>query len=624
MCGIAGYISTLGKEVPAELIQRMTDAVAHRGPDGQGIWRQGAVALGHRRLSILDLSELGHQPMRDAESGCVISYNGEIYNYLELRQELAKRGYQFRSNTDTEVILKAYDCWGQACVERFNGMWAFAIHDPRRNIVFCSRDRFGVKPFYYAETAQGFAFGSEIRQLLPLLPQVRADMGVLVGFLDARVAEHPDCTFFSGVRKLPGGHNLVFDLTARQYAIQRHYDLCRGQEYAVLDDGQALTRFDALFDDAIRLRLRSDVQVGTCLSGGMDSSSIATRAAESYRRASQQDFSAITAISEDPVTDESEFARLVVEASGLKWHTVKPVYGDFRASIDAVVRAQEEPFASASVIMQYFVMREARQAGIPVLLDGQGGDETLLGYDRYFADHLLHSLRTFRLKQACAVVTGLVRNGRPGALRALVWNLLYFHAPLLRRLATRGQRALLRPQWRALAAGADGEKQTDGDLFALQKREIERTNLPALLRYEDKNSMAHSIETRLPFLDYRVVELAASLPVAVKLRDGWGKYLLRKAMDVRMPATIVWRKHKFGFEAPESRWMRLHGDSIRETIASSHLLRELFLPQALEAQALRRLKQGLLWRLYSVALWEREFGIVSTGCSGHETWLSQE
>lgn len=609
MCGIAGYISTIDVEVPPGLIQRMTDAVAHRGPDGAGIWRAGGVAFGHRRLSILDLSELGHQPMVDAEAGLVITFNGEVYNYVEIRQLLVEQGYRFRSNSDTEVILKAYDFWGEECVQKFNGMWAFAIYDPRRKIVFCSRDRFGVKPFYYCETAQGLAFGSEIRQLLPLLPRVQADMDVLVAFLDARVAEPLDRTFFAGVRKLPGGHNLVFDLATRKYTVQRHYALDQQKGHAALDDEQALVRFDALFDDAIRLRLRSDVQVGTCLSGGMDSSSIATRAARSYRHASQRDFSAITAISEDPATDESEFARLVVEDAGLKWITVKPGYDDFRAAIDAVVRAQEEPFASASIVMQYFVMREARRVGIPVLLDGQGGDETLLGYDRYFADHLLQSLRHFRLGRAWDVVRGLRRNGRPGSLRALIWNLLYFHAPLLRRLATRGQRAIFQPRWQALAGAAEGGQASGGSMFALQKREIECTNLPALLRYEDKNSMAHSIETRLPFLDYRLVELATALPVNVKLHDGWGKYLLRKAMDGRMPPGIVWRKHKFGFEAPEGRWMRLHADAIRAAIGTSRLLREIMQPQALEGQGLRKLKQGLLWRLYSVALWEREFGV---------------
>lgn len=593
-----------------ELIKNMTGAVAHRGPDGQGIWRQGSVALGHRRLSILDLSELGHQPMVDEISGCVISYNGEIYNYLELRQELAGRGYLFRSHTDTEVILKAYDCWGQACVEKFNGMWAFAIHDPRRNIVFCSRDRFGVKPFYYAELTGAFAFGSEIRQLLPLLPQREADAQVLFGFLVARVAEDPERSFFSGVRKLPGGHSLVYDLTTGTYEISRHYSLESRSEYVTLGLEEALETFDGLFKDAIRLRLRSDVRVGTCLSGGMDSSSIATLAGEAYRLQTGQAFSAITAISEDTGTDESGFARSIVEHVGLDWITITPGYDEFRAAINDVVRAQEEPFASASVFMQFFVMREARRAGIPVLLDGQGGDETLLGYDRYFADHLLQSLKSLRPAVAWSVVAGLLRNGRPGALRALLWNLLYFHAPPIRRFATRDQLALFRAEFEPSLHAVSGPQRVYSGLLGMQKQEIERTNLPVLLRYEDKNSMAHSIETRLPFLDYRLVEFAISVETEIKLHEGWGKYLLRKAMEHRMPAEIVWRKHKFGFEAPESRWMRQHESDVHRAIEESVLLRQIC---SLERGAVRHVagrNQGMLWRLYSVALWEREFCVT--------------
>lgn len=593
-----------------ELIQNMTDAVAHRGPDGQGIWRRGSVALGHRRLSILDLSELGHQPMVDEVSGCVISYNGEIYNYLELRQELAGRGYLFRSHTDTEVILKAYDCWGQACVEKFNGMWAFAIYDPRRNIVFCSRDRFGVKPFYYAELAGGFAFGSEIRQLLPLLPQRKADAHVLFGFLVARVAENTERSFFAGVRKLPGGHSLVYDLATNTYAIRRYYSLEYRSGYATLDLKDALGTFDSLFQDAIRLRLRSDVRVGTCLSGGMDSSSIATLAGAAYRLQTGQPFSAITAISEDPATDESGFARSIVEHAGLDWITIKPGYDDFRAAIDGVVRAQEEPFASASVFMQFFVMREARRAGIPVLLDGQGGDETLLGYDRYFADHLLQSLKSLRPAVAWRVFDGLRRNGRPGALRALLWNSLYFHAPAIRRFATRDQLALFRPDFRSQVRAASRTPMACTNMFGMQKQELEQTNLPVLLRYEDKNSMAHSIETRLPFLDYRLVEFSSSVATEVKLHDGWGKYLLRKSMEFRMPSEIVWRKHKFGFEAPELQWMRMHRDDIRETIASSDLLRTICPDLSVEAQVGQRSNQGMLWRLYSAARWAREFEVT--------------
>jgi asparagine synthase (glutamine-hydrolysing) len=547
--------------------------------------------------------------MVDAGNGSVITYNGEIYNYLELRQELTGRGYQFRSNSDTEVILKAYDCWGQACVERFNGMWAFAIYDPARQLVFCSRDRFGVKPLYYAEPAGDFAFGSEIRQLLPLLPSVGADAGALFSFLVARVAEDPERTFYAGVRKLPGGHNLVFDLTTRKFSIKRYYSLEVRADYASLDLGAALEIFHGLFRDAVQLRLRSDVRVGTCLSGGMDSSSIATLAAEAYGQQSSQAFSAITAISEDRATDESEFARRIVDKSGLDWITVKPGYEDFRETIGAVVRAQEEPFASASVFMQYFVMREARRAGIPVLLDGQGGDETLLGYDRYFADFLLQSLKDGQSAQAFRVLTGLRRNGRKGAFGAMLRNLLYFHAPGLRRWATRDQVSLFRPEFDPLIRKAGGSVRTYGGLFGMQKEEIERTNLPVLLRYEDKNSMAHSIETRLPFLDYRLVEFATSASTAIKLHDGWGKYLLRKSMEDRMPSDIVWRKHKFGFEAPESKWMRLHATDIQSTIQSSRLLVEISRKGALGADGVGRLNQGMLWRLYSVALWAKEFDV---------------
>lgn len=609
MCGIAGFIATPGQPVPEGLIQRMTDLVAHRGPDGQGVWSQGQVAFGHRRLAIVDLSDLGRQPMEDPASGCVITYNGEIYNHVELRRELIGRGYAFRSQSDTEVILKAYDCWGQACVEHFNGMWAFAIHDPRRRLVFCSRDRFGVKPFYYATPPGGFAFGSEIRQLLPLLGACRANMEVLSGFLAARVAEDPQRSFFEGVHKLPGGHSLVFDLAADRFSVHRHYRLEPRSQFARMGMGDALEAFQELFADAIRLRLRSDVRVGTCLSGGMDSSSIATLAAAEYRKSTEQPFTAVTAVSEDPATDESAYARRVVDDCGLQWIRLTPGYEDFRSVLDQVVIAQEEPFSGASIVMQYFVMREARRAGIPVLLDGQGGDETLLGYERYFADHLLQSIRDMRGSDAWAVIAGLHRNGRAGALKGLMWNLLYFHVPALRRMALRKSQAALLPEF-AAASRQDGRARgDDSGMFALQKQEIELTNLPALLRYEDKNSMAHSIETRLPFLDYRLVEFATSVATGVKLHDGWGKFLLRKSMERRMADEIVWRKHKFGFEAPESRWMRQHADSIGTLVRSSPLLGAVLARGADGGPMLEQMNQGLRWRLFSVAAWARAFDV---------------
>ncbi|MDR7142212.1 asparagine synthase (glutamine-hydrolyzing) [Rhizobium sp. BE258] len=609
MCGIAGLIANAGTQPFPDLIQQMTDAVAHRGPDGQGIWSQGSVALGHRRLSIIDLSELGKQPMADEQTGCVVTYNGEIYNYIELRNELIALGRHFRSGSDTEVLLSAYEQWGSDCVRKFNGMWAFAIFDPRRNIVFCSRDRFGVKPFYYADTAAGFGFGSEIRQLLPLFREIKANARVAMNFLVSRVAEDIEGSFFAGVNKLPGGHNLIYRIDSRSYTVERFYELTSNADVLRLDGRQALEGFDSLFKDAIRLRLRSDVKVGTCLSGGMDSSSIAAIAGEMYRTDSDgQAFSAITAISEDPLTDESGFAKQVVDRAGLNWITVRPDYNDFDSAIDAVVRTQEEPFASTSIFMQYFVMQEARRAGITVLLDGQGGDEILLGYERYFADHFAGSLLSARFGNAIGVLGGLGRNGRPGALKALLWNLAYFHAPGLRRAGISIPSSLFSEQ--ALAAQSVDRTGADGtDLFALQKREIGKTNLPVLLRYEDKNSMAHAIETRLPFLDYRLVEFSTSLATELKLTDGWGKHLLRKAMETRLPAEIVWRKHKFGFESPESRWMRSHASAIDSTLASSDLIRYLCARDALKREELAKINQGLRWRLYSLAKWAETFGV---------------
>jgi len=608
MCGIAGYVATTPDDRLRVIIQRMTDAVSHRGPDGEGVFVQGNVALGHRRLAIIDLSELGAQPMTDPDSGCVIVYNGEIYNYIEVRKELESRGCAFHSHSDTEVILKAYAVWGADCVARFNGMWAFAIYDHRKNVVFCSRDRFGVKPFYYSEVPGGFAFGSEIRQLLPLLDRVTADTGMLAGYLISRVAERADTTFFSKVRKLPGGHNLILDPGTGRYTIRRFYRLeqRRELESVSLDDGAR--EFRALLEDAVRLRLRSDVRVGTCLSGGLDSSSIATLAARQYSSEADVAFSAITAISQDPRTDESEFAKGIVDAACLDWITLRPTYEDFRDSLSEAVAAQEEPFAAASVMMQFFVMRAARRAGIPVLLDGQGGDEALLGYERYFADYCVELVKSGQFRTFAGFLGGLVANGRKGAILSLVWNLAYFHATSLRSLPGSAH-GLFKAEFEAAARNDTTAQRSYSDLFSLQRLEIESTNLPALLRYEDKNSMWHSIETRLPFLDYRLLEFALSIDAGLKLRRGWSKFVLRKAMEQEMPQQIVWRNNKFGFEAPESRWMAAHAGSARAAIQSSDLLSAVCEKEKLSDGSFDRMKPGVRWRLFSAALWARSFEI---------------
>jgi asparagine synthase (glutamine-hydrolysing) len=604
MCGIAGYIADQSAAEMKSKIQRMTDVIAHRGPDGEGHYLKGTVALGHRRLSIIDLSDMASQPMIDTNTGCALVFNGEIYNHIELRKQLIKAGYTFTSRSDTEVVLKAYLQWGADCVSHFNGMWSFAILDPRQGIIFCSRDRFGEKPFYFIELGNVLAFGSEIRQLLSLLPNVSVDRSTVLGFIHNRIAEPLDRTFYSRIRKLQAGHNLTIDIKTRHVRIEKYYSLELDPTASHLGLDAALERFSELLNSSIKMRLRSDVEVGTCLSGGLDSSAIATIASQIYREDSGQNFSAITAISEDPSSDESNFAKMVVEHSQLKWHTVRPEYSDFRNLIEKVVVAQEEPFSSASVLMQYIVMEKAHSLGIPVLLDGQGGDEALLGYHKYFATGLMHSFQNNGILEGMKFARGVAKNGDQGAIKQLILNVAIQSIPNVRKFALQKQNKLfIAPQASRLKTG------DTKSLFAMQKEELFESNLPPLLRYEDKNSMAHSIETRLPFLDPEFVRFAVSLNSRLKMDRGWGKLILRQAMDGKMPDQVTWRKSKLGFVAPESKWMKEHKSNVESAVMQSPLLANLLAPKATMKKVLLAAKPGLRWRLYSLALWARAFNV---------------
>ena len=289
--------------------------------------------------------------MRYGATGCVIVHNGEIYNYLELRAELIENGYRFDTGTDTEVILAAYDRWGEECVQRFNGMWSFALFDPDREFVFCSRDRFGIKPFYYIDDAHVFAFGSEIRQVLPFLDAPRANRRVLLDFVCFGIDGHGTETFFSGVHRLAPGHNLMYRVDTGEYETRRYYRVPRMAGFREVSESDAVGAFRDLFVDSVRLRLRSDVPVGTCLSGGLDSSSIAAVAASLGRERGTDRFSAITAGSESPENDETGYARAVADRADLEWHRIMPRFDDFSATLREVVRALEEPFLSASMCM---------------------------------------------------------------------------------------------------------------------------------------------------------------------------------------------------------------------------------------------------------------------------------
>ena len=607
MCGIACIVGTHETEKLGRLVKELIEPIPHRGPDGQGIYVDSNVALGHRRLAIIELTDHGAQPMHSGDGHLVLSFNGEIYNYIELRNELVALGFVFRTQSDTEVILAAYSAWGEDCVKRFNGMWAFVIHDRRRGILFGSRDRFGVKPLYYTKVGDGFAFASEIRQLLPVLPQVRANVGLVAEFLLTSFSDYSNETYFEGIFKIPAGHNFIVDTASIQLEITRHYRLAIRTDLQSLSPEEAAAEYGTMLTDAVRLRMRSDVKVGTCLSGGLDSSSVAAIASRIYAESTTEPFSAITAVSEQASNDETIYARQVVDRFGLRWLPVRPQYDDFVDTLPDVVRAQEEPYASPSINMQYFVMREARKNRVTVLLDGQGGDETLLGYEKYYAAYYASLVRRYGFLAALKGYRQVNKNNAnmnlARTMKFLVGGLWAKPRFQFYKYSQRHIRYSRGVPWfiTALAREAIND-------FGLQRLEIECTNLPVLLRYEDKNSMAHSIETRLPFLDYRAVETALSLPIEFKLRNGWTKWILREAMKSVLPESIAWRKNKMGFEAPEKIWLPKHDKHMWNQISGSAILAALTHPGRLRS-AYPSLNVRSKWRLYSVAMWEQAFGV---------------
>jgi asparagine synthase (glutamine-hydrolysing) len=603
MCGISGIINKNGAPVDQSMIERITDLVSHRGPDGKGYYHGPGFAFGHRRLSIIDLSTHGAQPMSYLERYW-ITYNGEIYNYVEVRAELSALGYTWSSGADTEVILAAYAEWGPSCCARFNGMWAFAIHDTVEQRIFLSRDRYGVKPLYYTDDTERFVFGSEIKQLLALQSRVRANRYAVVEALLTSIDGHTTDTYFDGVRSFPQGHSGFYDLRTNRLEISRFYELTIDQDIRMISQEEAADRFHALFEDAVRLRLRSDVRVGTCLSGGLDSSATSAVGSRLYRHATQDRFIGIHAKSTDVERDESRFARLAAQHANIELHVIEPQPDDFLNTIDELIVTQEEPFGSPSMFMGWHVFQRARELGCKVMLNGQGGDEILLGYERYFAT-FLRSVSVFAfLREARAQA----RNSKLRLRDVLAYS-VYFTSPTL-RIARLKQRSMLKASVKD-AFDFDVIKRNVAsfqDLDTLQLSEISSLQLPHLLRYEDRNSMRHSIETRLPFLDYRLVNLAVSLASHQKIHNGWTKYVLRRSMAKELPEAIAWRRDKMGFEAPERSWIGGAESRMKDEIARSAILSEIAdVPKLLAGFS--RLPLRRRWAYFMLAAWERRQGV---------------
>jgi len=593
------------------MIEKMNLALKHRGPDDQSTYMDELVTLGHRRLSIIDLSPAGRQPKCNEDESIWIVFNGEIYNFQEIRPVLEKAGHKFSSNTDTEVIIHAYEEWGEGCVERFNGMWAFAIYDKNNEKLFLSRDRFGVKPLYFCRTERGLIFSSEIKGILEH-PVVRAAHDKTVyDFLVLGFADHQPQTFFQGIERLMPGENLIYSLSCKHLERFRWYDLNEKIERIKISEENAAERIRCLFIDSVRFRMISDVPVGSCLSGGIDSSSIVHAMREISKIKEIKTFSMIFP---GKRLDESSYIKEIVGATNVDAHSVSPTSDDLQKDLIDLIRTQEEPFSSLSIYGQYKVMELANKNGMKVLLDGQGSDEIFAGYFIYYKYYFFESLLHLRLKESMLTAE---------RMKNKLQDMVLFPAMTILSalgLSSGWIRNLWLTRFKYLKGFEDvmlANPLTDRgfDLNRALHSDLTCYAIPQLLRYEDKNSMRWSIESRVPFLDYRLVELAMSLSSSCKIRKGTTKYILRRAMKGLVLKRILERTDKIGFATPDESWMRVpECASFIESLMKSEEFqaRKYWKPE----EANRMLQEHLsgkknqeeaLWRIISVELWLRSF-----------------
>jgi len=600
MCGIAGQYCYNGGQPDRRLLAAMSERLAHRGPDGEGSHVSERIGLIHRRLSIIDLSPDGLQPMTNEDRSLWLVFNGEIYNFVELREELIKKGHVFYSKSDTEVILHAYEEWGYDCLARFNGMWAFALWDEKKQELFCARDRFGIKPFYYTTVTNSFLFASEIKALLAHPDAGRKpDDGMLRVYLAWGVQDHCGRTMFDGISQLPPGHAMVVGRDGKAKPF-RYWDVAVNPAIKnTTPDDEVADRLRKMLHDATRIHLRSDVPVGTCLSGGIDSSTLTALingiikedAPESVG-ARQKTFSVVFS---DRRFDESRYIDEIVATTGVDAATTEPAPEDLEKDIERLVYMQDEPFGSLSIYAQYCVMRLAATR-VKVVLDGQGADELLAGYLGYQASYIRGLTSKFGILTAFSETLGSLNEHRG-----------FFTAARAQLRARRGRRDLL-------SGTAQPVDRYAGTLDEVLHRELVSTNLPALLHYEDRNSMAFSIESRVPYLDVRLAEYIAGLPLNQKIRKGVTKWSLRNAIRGLVPDSIRCRSDKMGFVTPEEHWMK---NELKEFISGifssdSFHARPYWNAAAVRANYMAFLEGASpysteLWRIACTELWLRTF-----------------
>ena len=599
MCGITGIVYKSSFDNYSD-IKNMNDAIAHRGPDGEGFiainsYEKSVIPLGgkktpvslpsitdyngkadiylaHRRLSILDLSKAGHQPMTNSDETLWITYNGEIYNYKSLREELKKLGYSFKSDTDTEVLLYAYEEWGEKCLEKLNGMFAFVIYDKRQNILFGARDRFGVKPLYFTTNDTFFAFNSEIKGLLASGKINRkVNIDAAASYLKYGLETYFGETMFQDISELLPSQYFIYNIVDKDIKIQTYYDLSFNDKWESYNEekcNNVIQKVRELVLDSVRLRLNADVTVGSCLSGGMDSSSIVCSINQLLKTEKFSSLGAkqgvVTACFNDKRIDESYWAKLVADKVNAKWIPVYPQKNELISDLQDMIYSQDVPFGSTSIYAQYRVMKAAKENGITVMLDGQGGDELFTGYTPYYKMFYSEAYRNNENE--------LLKSEQRHIANTPFQNIKiksFYKDSYIREIAKKilpswiKQKIiymLSKPDISSKYILANGKMYYTGSFSTLNSmlyNLMAKTSLPLLLKYEDRNSMRFSVESRTPFADdINLIQFIFNLPGSYKIHNGWSKYLLRESMNGIIPDEIRLRTDKIGFATPEYDWLK--------------------------------------------------------------------
>lgn len=657
MCGISALF-TSNEPFPVGVVRGANDVIRHRGPDGEGFYlltdggqskvaggedtppdtfnsfhpyspvqhieafsdARCLAALGHRRLAIVDLSSAGHQPMCSPDKTIWITYNGEIYNHLEIREELVLLGCLFATNSDTEVIIKAYQTWGVDCLQRFNGMFAFVILDRNRNKIFAARDRFGVKPLYYWRSPQGLlAFASEIKQLTTLPNwEARLNHQRAYDFLNWGLTDHTSETLFCDVLQLRGGEYLDVPLNQASNSPLipiRWYHLRPSPFSGSFNDAADI--FRELLTDAVRLRLRADVPVGSCLSGGLDSSALVCLTHQLLGTKGRQ--KTFSACSDHARFDERQHIEQVIQKTNVDAHYTYPNVDQLLENYSNILWHQDEPYPTASIYAQWMVFKSVKEQGVKVMLDGQGADEQLAGYQGFFGNALYDLFLKGHWRQILNQ-TRIIKHKHP---HLSPWGFLLnkltpdpVRQPIRRLLG----KSSTRPNWlnTQVLKATDihpFKNASDKSVIDQSRQQLLHTSLPMLLHFEDRNSMAHSVESRTPFLDYRLVEFNLGLPSHYKINNGWTKHVMREGLKNTLPPPICWRVDKIGFATAEEEWIcNERSDAFTKLIEQSisfskGIFNQNTLPLATSMITGNKPYNSILWRQITFAHWLQLFRV---------------